>query len=156
METQNKIQYKGKVHRVLAHSYITYFVLLLIGIYLDMIYKIKIFSNPTIKPMGIIFLILATFIIIWAQKTGHEFRKVSEKRAEHFHQGPYRYSRIPTHWGLFLLIFGFGIISNSFFVVLSTIISFFISKFIFINKHDKILEIKYGVHYLEYKKLVKF
>lgn len=152
VETNNK----HNVHKVLAHSYTIYFVLLLVGICLDLFFDYTVFSNSTMIPVGFLFLILATIIILWAQKTGRELRKIGEVKAEHFRRGPYYYTRIPTQWGLFFLILGFGIITNSFFVILFTIISFFISKFIFIDKHDRILINKYGIAYMEYKKLFKF
>jgi protein-S-isoprenylcysteine O-methyltransferase Ste14 len=53
-------------------------------------------------------------------------------------------------------MFGFGVIINSFFVVLFTFIALFISKSTFLSKQEKLLEEKYGAHYLKYKKLVKF
>ena len=37
-----------------------------------------------------------------------------------------------------------------------TIISFIVSQAIFIRRQEKILEEKYGTHYVEYKKKVKF
>ena len=162
METKNS--YTGTIHGVLAHSYSIYFILFLIGICLDLIFSArsgsafcgKIFTDSIMVPLGLLFLVLATIIILWAQKTGRDFRKVAEVKTEHFCRGPYCYTRIPTQWGLFFLMLGFGIITNSFFIVLLTTIAFFISKFIFISKHDKILIEKYGAAYMEYKKLVKF
>lgn len=154
--TANKMSQKHGVHKVLARSYSVYFVLLLAGVCLDLIFGFKIFSDSFMVPVGFFFLIIASMIIIWAQKAGHAFKKVSEKKTEHFHFGPYRYTRIPTHLGLFLLILSFGFIANSFFVILATIISFLFSKFIFVKKYEKILEEKYGEAYKEYKKLVKF
>jgi len=75
---------------------------------------------------------------------------------EHFCRGPYCYTRIPTQWGLFFLMLGFGIVANALFVILFTILAFFISKFVFMGEHDRILVEKYGDAYAEYKKLVKF
>ena len=74
---------------------------------------------------------------------------------ENFCKGPYCYARHPTHWGLFFLILGFGIILNALFVILCTLISFIVTKFVFIEKQEKILAEKYGAPYLEYKKSVK-
>ena len=147
---------KHNVHKVLAYSYTIYFILLLIGVCLDLIFDFKIFRGFIIVPAGFLFLVLATVIILWAQKTGRDLRKVEEVKTEHFCRGPYCYTRIPTQWGLFFLILGFGIITDSFFVILFTVISFLISKFVFIDKHDRILVEKYGDAYVEYKKLVKF
>ena len=74
---------------------------------------------------------------------------------ETFCQGPYCYTRTPTHWGLFFLVLGFGILVNAFFVVVTTIVSFIVSKFIFLRRGEAILAKKYGTPYLEYKKQVK-
>src|SRR3989338_4301880 len=157
MESDNKKHfYKNNVHWVLAHSYSVYFILFLIGICLDLVFDYKIFRDSIMIPLGFFFLILASFIILWAQKTGRDLRKVKEIKAEHFCRGPYCYTKIPTQWGLLFLMLGFRIITNSFFVIIFTIISFLISKFIFMGKHEKILTEKYGTSYLEYKKLVKF
>lgn len=149
-------QGKYTMHHVLAHSYSVYFILLLVGVTLDLIFKFKIFTDSIMVPVGFLFLVLASIIIFWAQKTGRDLRKVGEVKTEHFCHGPYCYTRIPTQWGLFFLMLGFGIITNSFFIILSTIISFSIFKFIFIGKHDRILIEKYGTAYREYQKLVKF
>lgn len=156
METENQQAHRSSLHHVLAHSYSVYFVLFLIGVTLDFFLKIRIFTNSIMIPIGFSILVAASIIIIWAQKTGRDLGKVQEVKTENFCRGPYCYTRIPTQWGLFLLLLGFGIITSSFFVILSTIISFFIFKFLFIGKHDKILIEKYGSSYAEYKKMVKF
>lgn len=154
--SNQKIHPKGRVHRILAHSYTVFFVLFLISVLFDFIFQIKIFNSSIMAPIGVFFLILSTIIILWAQKTGRDLRKVEEIKTEHFCRGPYCYTRVPTQWGLFLLMLGFGIIANAPFVILSTVVSFIISKLVFIKKHDKILTDKYGDAYSEYKKLVKF
>lgn len=159
METENTKPRKPSVHYVLAYAYSVYFILLLIGIYLDFIFNVKIFSNSILAPIGFFLLLVASFIILWAQKTGRDFDKLKEMgkvKTEHFCRGPYCYTRIPTQWGLFLLVLGFGFITSAFFVILTTLVSFFIARFIFIDKQEKILAEKYGTPYLEYKKLVKF
>jgi len=160
MEAQSRKPNKNKLHRTLAHSYVVYFVLFLVGVMLDFIFRIKIFADTAVAPIGFFFLVLASGIIIWAQKTGLDLRKItretSQIKAEHFCRGPYCYTRIPTQWGLFFLMLGFGIMANAFFVILSTIISFLIARFMFVDKHEQILIEKYGDAYREYKKLVKF
>ena len=147
---------QDKVHKVLAHSSSFYFILLLFGVALDLVYPIRVFNNSFASYFGFLFLGLAPLLIIWAQKTGRDLKKVEEKKVEHFCRGQYCYTRIPTQWGLFFLILGFGIIANAFFVILFTVISFFISKFVFMDKHDRILLEKYGEAYAKYKKLVRF
>jgi len=156
MESQgSKNPYTESIHWVLARSYSMYFLLFLIGVSLDLIFRLKIFSGSFMMPIGAVFLILGSILVLWAQRTSRNLHK-EEIKKESFCRGPYCYSRSPTYWGLFLLMLGFGIIANAFFVVLSTVISFIIARFIFQHKEEKILEKKYGDPYLEYKKLVKF
>ena len=144
----------NKIHKILAHSYSIYFILFLTGVILDIIFKFRIFTSPTAIPVGIIFLIFASVLIFWAQKYSKNFDEENPSK-ESFSKGPYRYTRSPTHWGLFLLMLGFGIIANALFVVLSTLISFLLSRFIFLKKRENVLILKYGTPYLEYKKSVK-
>lgn len=139
METKSEKAHKNKIHRVLAHSYIVYLVLFLVGVSLDFIFKIKIFSDSIMVPVGFFLLIVASILILWAQKTGRDLRKFKEVKREHFHRGPYYYTRVPTQFGILFLMLGFGIIANAFFVILSTLGSFLIVRFIFMEKHDKFL-----------------
>lgn len=155
MEISSEKHHKNKIHRVLAHSYTVYFIFLLIGITLDFIFKIKILGDDVMLPFGFFFLIVASILIIWAQKTSRDLGKAGGVTKEHFFRGPYQYTRSPTNWGLFFLMLGFGIITNAFFVILTTIISFFVARFIFVDKQEKILAEKYGIHYTEYKKSVR-
>ena len=111
--------------------------------------------NPIMVPVGISILILGSFLIFWAQQTTSNLKQVNMDKEAFFH-GPYRYTRSPTHLGIFLLILGFGIMVNAPFVILSAFISFIISKYTFLNIQETILAEKYGVPYLEYKKIVKF
>jgi|SRR3989344_2174870 len=156
MESQShKNPHTDNIHWVLTRSYSMYFVLFLVGVTLDLIFRFKIFSNSFMMPAGAVFLILGSALILWAQRTSRNLHK-EEIKTESFCRGPYCYSRSPTYWGLFLLMLGFGVITNAFFVVLTTLISFIIARFIFQHKEEKILEKKYGDPYLEYKKLVRF
>lgn len=145
---------KSTVHGVLAHSYLFYFILFLLGLFLDFLFSLKIFENIAISSIGVILLILGTFLIFWAQRTSHKLEKENISK-ETFYQGPYCYTRTPTHLGLFLLMLGFGVVINSLFIIIFSVISFFITKFTFIKKEEKILAFKYGAPYLEYKKSVK-
>jgi len=162
MESYNKIEpvsntenlKRSRVHRILAHSYTMYFIFFLAGVYLDFIFKIKIFTSSFALPVGIVFLIFASFLILWAQKTSRNL-DIKNLSKESFSKGPYRYTRSPTHWGLFFLMLGFGIIANAVFVILSTLISFLIAKFIFLKREEAVLAEKYGAPYLEYKKQVR-
>ncbi len=144
---------KTKVHAILTHSYSFYFISFLLGIFFDFIFQYNIFNYLFLKELGFILLILSGLLILWAQKTSRNLKKEASAREE-FYKGPYRFSRSPTHWGLAFLMLGFGFLTNGFFVVIFTIISFFITKLIFLRQEENILEKKYGVPYMEYKKKV--
>jgi len=152
---ENENPHKNKVHRILAYSYLFYFILFLFGLFLDFLFPLKVFDNYAIASIGILFLILGTFLILWAQKSSLNFKKENITK-ETFSHGPYRYTKSPTHFGLFLMMLGFGIMINALFIVIFSIISFFITKSIFLKKEEKILTQKYGTSYVEYKKSVKF
>jgi protein-S-isoprenylcysteine O-methyltransferase Ste14 len=143
------------VHHVLAHSYSFYFGLFLLAVVFDLVFPIKIFSTSIMVPIGFGFLGLATILIVWAQNTSRNLRKIEDIKKESFCRGPYCYSRSPTHWGLFLLMLGFGFVANALLVILSTLISFFVSRMIFLRKQESILVEKYGQPYREYQKSVK-
>jgi protein-S-isoprenylcysteine O-methyltransferase Ste14 len=143
-----------RVHRILAHSYFSFFVALVIGLILDFIFPIRILDNVVSMPLSLFLILLATLLILWAQKTSRNMN-IKNVTARTFCRGPYCYTRSPTHWGLFILIIGFGILANAFFIILCTIISFALGKLIFLKKEEAVLAEKYGAPYLEYKKEVK-
>lgn len=156
MESSDKtIVYKPSIHRVLAQSYSVHFVLFLVGVCLDYIFNLKVFGHVLVPYFGFIFLVLGTFLIVWAQLTSRKLNTENLTK-ETFRGGPYRYTRTPTNFGLFFLVLGFGMVINAFFVILTSFISFVIAKFVFLEKEEKLLAEKYGAPYLEYKNEVKF
>jgi protein-S-isoprenylcysteine O-methyltransferase Ste14 len=118
-------------------------------------FPIEIFEKVTMASIGTVFLLIGTILIVWAQKSSLKLQKENMSK-ETFLRGPYRYTRSPTHLGLFLLMLGFGITANALFLIVFSVLSFFITKFVFIKKEEQILAEKYGTPYLEYKKSVKF
>ena len=155
-EYKTEIQrYRRKIHRVLAESYTVYLLALVLGLFFTAVWPINIFRNNTFVNMSAILLFLSSALILWAQRSSKRFTK-ENLTPESFKNGPYRFTRNPTNLGLFILITCFGIIVNSFFVVLFTLIAFMISRLIFIKKEERLLENKYGKSYLEYKKSVRF
>ena len=156
MEGVNQAQPRQyRVHKILAHSYSMYLILFLVGVSLDLIFKFKIFTHFIWAYIGITLLIIGTVFVFWAQKTSRNL-DIKNLTKEAFNKGPYRHTRGPTHLGLFFLVLGFGIIANAFFVILTTVISFVIGKFFFLEKQENVLAEKYGTPYIEYKKSVKF
>jgi|SRR3989344_2323289 len=154
MSNHGGYHHKENVHKTLAHSYAMYFILFLLGVTLDIIFQFKVFANSIMVPLGGSLIVLSSILIFWAQGTSRNLKKENITK-ETFCKGPYCYTRSPTHWGLFFLMIGFGIITNAIFVILTTLISFLVSRFIFLEKEERILAEKYGTPYLEYKKAVK-
>ena len=148
-------QSKNKVHKILASSYTVYFLLFLIGVFLDLFLKLKFFNFFFMVPIGVSLIFLASLFILWAQKTSRNLKKENLTK-ESFYKGPYCFTRSPTHLGLFLLMLGFGIMNSSTLIVIFSIFSFIITRLVYLQKEEKILEKKYGAPYIEYKKLVQF
>lgn len=144
------------VHHTLAHSYTVYFFVLLFGVALDMFFPFRIFPAWISGGVGIGLLVFASILIVWAQRSSLHLAKAEEVTAANFCKGPYCYTRTPTHWGLFLLVLGFSLMINAFFITLFTIISFVITKLVFIKDQEAILERRYGDAYKEYKNKVRF
>lgn len=155
MDLNSQELHKDKVHRILAHSYSFYFFMFLLGVSLDSIFPLKILNNRITIPAGLLLLLLATVLIFWAQKTSRNLKKENLNK-EMFSKGPYAITRSPTHWGLFMLMLGFGFTINAIFLVISSLLSLLVTRLVFLRKEEIILEKKYGAPYLEYKKTVKF
>ncbi len=145
------------VHHVLSYSYTSFFFGLIFGLILDFFLKIRIFTDPNVGSLGLLFILLGSLLALWAQKTSRVTETVrhnGEHTAEDFKRGPYRYTRSPTHIGLTLLSLGVGIIMNSALLVFTSFLASMISHTFFLGAQDKILEEKYGEPYKEYKKSV--
>lgn len=156
-EEKDLKHHKTKVHHTLAHSYYSYFILFLIGLSFDLFFPIKISIHPAITlGVGLIIIILSTFLIFWAQRTSHKLDIKNEITVETFCKGPYCYTRTPTNFGLFFLVLGFALVINAFFLIIATVVSFVFAKLIFLKQQEDILVEKYGAPYIEYKKKVKF
>jgi len=146
---------RNRVHRVLAESYSLYMLNLILGLILSAVWPLKVFQNSTFVDFSAFIIFFSSVLILWAQKSSEKL-KTENLTKKSFMNGPYRYTRNPTNLGLFLLIVSFGMLVNSFFVVLFALIAFFVSRLFFIKKEEQLLEKKYGAPYLEYKKTVKF
>jgi protein-S-isoprenylcysteine O-methyltransferase Ste14 len=146
---------KYQIHKVLAHSYSFYFLSFLLGIILDFYEPTHLPKIPWAVYFGFLFLISGPLIIYWAQHTSRNLKKGETMSADTFFKGPYKYTRGPTHLGIALMLVGFGMTVNAFFVVVLSLLAAIITRFTFLRKEEEILEKKYGDPYMEYKKKVK-
>jgi protein-S-isoprenylcysteine O-methyltransferase Ste14 len=142
------------VHHVLAHSYSFYLLLFIVAIFLDTMYPVRLFKSSYMVPIGFVVISLASLLILWAQRTSRNL-PTQNLCVDNFCKGPYRYTRSPTHWGLFFLVFGSGVVANAIYIVIFSVVSLVFTRLFFLKKEEKILAEKYGLPYLEYQKLVK-
>ena len=147
----------GVVHVLLSHNYAVFFLAVVLGVVMDMIIPLDVFNAPIYQYIGLVMIMFGTALIYWAQRiTSSSKRTISiERDMNFFFRGPYKYTRNPTNFALTVIILGFGLIINSLFSVIFILITYFISKIIFIRKQDHILNERYGNVFSDYKKKVK-
>ncbi len=154
--SENQVR-KGAIHHVLAQSYSVFFVGFLLGVIYDLIWPNMFFTGEWTLWIGGVLIVLGSIFVQWAQKTSKSFNKRVAGRTPElldFLDGPYRFTRGPTHFGLLCMLFGFGVLVNSLGMVIFSIVSYVLSKIFFLNKEEELLEKKYGEVYREYKKRV--
>jgi protein-S-isoprenylcysteine O-methyltransferase Ste14 len=154
---KKRIYKNGTVHFILVHSYLVFLFVVILGVIFDIFFKYKIFEKDIYQYIGFFMLVFGSIIIFWAQKVSSNYKIIKNKNnsKSFFEHGPYQYLRNPTHLSIFIMALGFGLIINSFFSVIFTIIAYVITKIFFLKKEEEILENKYGEVYSEYKKKVK-
>jgi protein-S-isoprenylcysteine O-methyltransferase Ste14 len=147
---------KGMVHLILSHSYAVFFLMVILGVTVDIFVPIAIFNTRTYQYAGFTMILLGSWLIYWAQSTSRtpkeDFNK--PRTEKDFEKGPYKYSRNPTHIGLTVMTLGFALLINSLFSVIFLVIASLITKFIFLREEEAFLEKKYGQVYTDYKKKV--
>jgi protein-S-isoprenylcysteine O-methyltransferase Ste14 len=142
------------VHRVLATSYLAYFLLCSVGLCLSIFFPIK-FSVPNTSFFATLCFVLGPALMAWAQITSHLFEKVKNQTGVIcFNKGPYRYLRNPTQLGLVILVLGYAFATGTAMLFITTGVAYILSN-IFFRKHESILADKYGETYLKYKASVK-
>jgi len=147
----------GMVHFILSHSYIMFLAAVVLGLICDVFLRIKIFNSHIYEYVGTIMIIAGSLLIYWAQSTSSATRKKTLTKAVEptdFEDGPYRYSRNPTHIGLTIMTLGLAFVLNSVSSMIFIIIASLVTKFIFLQKEEALLEQRYGKPYADYKKKV--
>ena len=146
---------KVRLIKILSRSYVFYFVLFFGGILLDLNFPTHFFRSSYATFVGLIFIIIATGLIIWI-RTNSKNAKKEVLTKEDFMIGPYKYTSIPNHWAIFFLILGFGILINAVFVIGIMTLVFLVTLPSFLKMQETVLIEKYGEPYKEYRKIVKF
>lgn len=144
---------KPSVHIILAESYLAYFILCSIGLFLDTFFPFNI-NIPYATVLAVVFFAVGPLLILWAQYTSHRFEIIKKQTGQpQFNRGPYRYLRNPTQLGLVILVGGYALVSSASMLFVATGVAYLISN-VFFKKHELILESRYGEPYKEYKSSV--
>lgn len=150
---------KGIIHILLFHSYTIFLLAIILGVIFDIRFPTSFFSQNIYQYIGFIMIVTGSIIVYWAQSSTNsdkkELKKANERNSNFFLRGPYKYTRNPTNFGLTFMSLGLGFLMNSLFSIIFVLLTYAISRFIFIKKQDKILVEKYGDTFLDYKKRVK-
>ncbi len=153
----------GIAHFILSHSYFVFLFAVVLGLIFDIWIPAQIFSSTTFQYIGILMLIIGPALIYWAQHTSSCSKKKMEEASDQvaspklerdFENGPYKYTRNPTHIGLGIMTLGLAFLLNSLFSVIFVVVASAVTKFIFLPKEEAVLEERYGEPYRDYKKKV--
>ena len=147
----------GMIHTVISYSYITFLFAIASGAIFDAIIPIRILNHPIFQYIGFAMIILGPILTYWAQKSSDVAKKniIIKKLPVSFEHGPYKYTRNPSYLGVFIMIIGLGFFANSISIIVLGLIAYFIIRFIFIKQEEKLLILKYGQVYLDYKRKVQ-
>ena len=148
------------VHQLLAHSYFLYLAAIVIGFGLHLLWPLS-FNFPRYQESGFVLILLGTSLAAWAQYTSKRSACIRNEVGDdiahhHFCYGPYRFSRLPTQYGLAFMAIGLAVLYGSVFMLMATGIAFLIARVFIIPKEEHHLEKKYGDAFREYKKRVRF
>lgn len=148
---------QGVIHIILFHTYAIFLGAIVFGVVLDQIYPLNLFSSNVFEYIGLFMIVVGSILVYWAQSTTRTKREDFDKERDvnFFFRGPYKYTRNPTNLGITVMTLGLGFIMNSVFSIALILITYLISRFIFIRKQDSILVERYGDVFSDYKKKVK-
>ncbi len=112
--------------------------------------------------MGILFIPVGMFLVIWANyallfigKIGLRDREPMQRPSSLVLVGPYRFTRNPIYLGCLLMMFGLVIVWSSIVTAFLLIVVYIIFRFVFIKREEVILEEVFGEKYRDFKKQVR-
>ena len=149
----------NSVSHISSYSISVFAVGLFIGVLLDIIFPMKIISEPLNQAIGLVLIVVGTLVIYSAEKHGETYSVLRKSanvcQIDDLTRGPYKYTRNPKYLALSLLLIGLGVILNTPFIIITAIISGLIVHFYFLKKEETILENRHGDVYREYKNKVR-
>ena len=138
------------IHTTLAHSYLTYFIGSIVGLFADTLLGFDV-ALPYAPTIAVVCFVLGAVLILWAQYTSRHAKQ--EGKNPYFLCGPYRYMRNPTHLGMVVLVLGYTTVSGSIIFCAITIIGYLVSN-IFFHRYESLLKETYDGTYEDYQKKV--
>lgn len=142
-----------EIQIILSKSYTFFFASFVFGLFLDLIFKIRI-KLVHIDILGLFLIMLGSLLIYWAQKV-NKVDKYTKTGERNFAYGPYTFSRHPTYLGVFCLMLGAGVLFDSVIIVVVSFCALIIASKIFMEKEEKRHILKYGKLYLMYTEKVR-
>jgi len=154
---KEKKHVSGIVHVLLSQDYAIFFLAVVLGVTFDIFFKAHFFKGVIYEYIGLFLMVFGSLVVFWAQRTTRLVgKKISDNRdVSFFLNGPYKYTRNPTNFGLTLSVLGLALLIHSLFSVIFMIMAYIVSRFFFIKRQDAILKERYGDIFEEYTKKVK-
>lgn len=150
-----KLTDEQRISQLASFPPMVQFMGVLVGAVFEVVYPTHLFPEKAAHIIGVVFLALATIVIVWSQKSSAEFRRrEKEGKERNFHLGPFRYSKNPTSFSLALLIIGLGFLLNSLMIISGAVVAYWLSYIVYHKQKEKILTAKYSDDYENYKKKI--
>jgi len=106
-------------------------------------------------PVGMFLIIWANYTLLWIGRIGFKDREPMQRPSSLVLVGPFRFTRNPIYFGCLLMIFGLVIVWSSIVTAFLLIVIYIIFRFVFIKREEVILEEEFGEEYRDFKKRVR-
>ncbi|MBK5190017.1 MAG: hypothetical protein JJE19_00740 [Methanosarcinales archaeon] len=106
-------------------------------------------------PVGMFLIIWANYTLLWIGRIGFKDREPMQRPSSLILVGPFRFTRNPIYFGNLLMMLGLVIVWSSIVTALMLIFVYIIFRFVFIKREEVILEEEFGEEYREFKKRIR-
>jgi protein-S-isoprenylcysteine O-methyltransferase Ste14 len=143
---------------VIAKPPAIYFISILAGILLQMIYSLSILPFLWLSGLGLLFVGVGVAVSIWGDQ---EFKQhdtavnPDQPPTLLVTTGPYRFSRNPMYVGLTLIQLGLALTFNNLWLVLALVPTLLVMSRGVIDREEQFLATKFGQTYIDYKNSVR-
>ena len=106
-------------------------------------------------PVGMFLIIWANYTLLWIGRIGFKDREPMQRPSSLILVGPFRFTRNPIYFGNLLMMLGLVIVWSSIVTALMLIFVYIIFRLVFIKREEVILEEEFGEEYREFKKRIR-